>query len=59
MTTVERPDYGIDAPGVVRNLAIAGALCLGVAAAAGFSAARATDTSWPPNGTDASAPRAS
>lgn len=36
MTTVERPDYGIDAPGVVRNLAIAGALCLGVAAAAGI-----------------------
>ena len=24
----ERPDYGIDAPGVVRNLFVAGALCL-------------------------------
>lgn len=34
MTTQERPDYGIDAPGVVRNLAIAGGLCFAVAAAA-------------------------
>lgn len=34
MTTQERPDYGIDAPGVVRNLAIAGGLCFAIAAAA-------------------------
>jgi ubiquinone/menaquinone biosynthesis C-methylase UbiE len=32
----ERPDYGIDAPGVVRNLAIAGIAVLLVAAAASF-----------------------
>ena len=33
MKTEERPDYGIDAPGVVRNLAIAGAVLLLVVAA--------------------------
>jgi SAM-dependent methyltransferase len=32
-----RPDYGLDAPGVVRNLALAGAACFLVGVAAGFS----------------------
>ena len=31
MTAAERPDYGIDAPGVVRNLALSGSACLIVA----------------------------
>ena len=29
---VERPDYGLDAPGVVRNLFVAGGICLAIAA---------------------------
>jgi len=31
VTAAERPDYGIDAPGVVRNLALSGSACLIVA----------------------------